>query len=67
MSDLHIDYYGNANIHFDNWVKSYERYINHLYNIFLSYLSPNEKREITFEKFCIFVYENSSGNIVDYL
>ena len=50
------------------WVKSYSRYLSDLYNgIFVKYLTRKEKKEISFDKFCLFVYNSSSGVIIDYL
>ncbi|MDD4931576.1 MAG: hypothetical protein PHG66_05555 [Candidatus Colwellbacteria bacterium] len=51
-----------------DWVVSYKDYLVHMYeSIFLQYLTRKEKKIVTFEMFCKFVYSNSSGEIVDYL
>lgn len=53
---------------YSEWFTSYHNYLKQLYEgVFLRYLTRKEKKEIPFEKFCRFVYENSSGEIVDYL
>lgn len=53
---------------YEEWVMAYHKYLTDLYErIFVSYLSRKEKREMTFDKFCRFVYANSSGDIVNYL
>lgn len=53
---------------YKEWCVSYNKYLFHMYkNIFFTYLTRAEKKEITFEKFCEFVYSQSSGEIIDYL
>lgn len=50
------------------WIVAYKEYLTHMYqSIFLPYLTRKEKRTMTFDSFCQFVYDNSSGEIVNYL
>lgn len=53
---------------YSEWIVAYNEYLTHMYRfIFLPYLTLKEKREITFDSFCKFVYSLSSGEISNYL
>lgn len=52
---------------FEIWYFKYETHLFNLYNITINRLKNNKiDTDITFEKFCIFVYNNSSGYISNY-
>jgi len=48
------------------WVQVYNKYLNDLYKITRKYLPSKEKKNLDYEKFCLFVYRNSSGDIYPY-
>jgi hypothetical protein len=55
------------NEYYINWCFYYRRYLSSLYDILLRYLKTKEKKELTFEKFCKFCYDNSSGEFIEYV
>ena len=58
----------NHSPQYRDWVIVYIDYLTHMYHrILLPYLASNEKEIISFDSFCQFVYNNSSGEIVSYL
>jgi len=53
---------------YSEWIVAYNKYLIHMYeNIFHPYLNRKEKKVMTFDKFCEFVYSHSSKDIVEYL
>ena len=53
--------------HYQEWSICYNKYLLHLYNYLVCpYLTLKEKENITFDMFCQFVYDISSGDITPY-
>lgn len=53
--------------HYEDWLIVYNKYLLQLYNsVFYPYLTLKEKQNISFDKFCQFVYDTSSGDISSY-
>lgn len=52
---------------YEDWINAYSSYLVHMYEkIFFPYMNRQEKKTVTFDSFCKFVYEQSSGDIYEY-
>jgi hypothetical protein len=52
---------------YEKWVETYNEYLEYMYHNILSKYINVSQQQITYDDFCKFMYEHSSGYISSYI